>query len=332
MSRNVVKDYINFDKECMHKYIDIVTNKKVHSRIVDEMLKTYVDVRYYNIYDPVNEYSIENIGYYIKENVNKLIQNKKVNDDEKKAINNALWIIKYVLFYEKINNDKSLQKMLLDLEEKIRSSFKASDKKKDDLFTSIRRNTSAKRKFIRGLSSNEFSVERQNTNLLNVYMLKFFNSVKIPELYSETAIRRVYNNGSIGEDKYLVFYTLSSVIVLSDLLGFNYDRTYIMDFNSVLLVKKNKLNSLFRIIDLDILKEKLIMKISIDEYITFKDQVDQLIRNGYSFAINMDESFKKIKDNVPFDVFTYIIFDGKIENIKDFPNIDKVIISELVGE
>ena len=330
MSRNVVKDYINYDKECMHNYIDIVTKKKLHSKIVDQMLKTYVDVRYYNIYDQVNEYPIENIGYYIKENVNKLLQDKKVSDEEKKALTDALWIIKYVLFYEKINNDKSLQKMLVDLEEKVRNSFRASDKRKDELFASIRKNTGNKRKFIRGLSSNEFSVEKRATNLLNVYRLEFLNSVKIPELFSEFAIQRVYNNGAIGEDKYLVFYTLSSMVVLSDLLSFNYDRNYIVDFNSILLAKKNKLNNLFRIIDLDILKEKLIMNITYEEYDQYKDQVDKLIHDGYSFAISIDDDFK---DNmVILDIFSYIVYDGKLENIDKFSNIDKVVISELVGE
>ena len=56
MSRNIVRDYINYDKECMHNYINVVTKKKLHSKIVDEILNTYVDVRYYNIYDQKEEY------------------------------------------------------------------------------------------------------------------------------------------------------------------------------------------------------------------------------------------------------------------------------------
>ncbi len=330
MSRNIVRDYIDYDKKCMRDYIDIVTKKKLHRKIVDEILKTYVDVRYYNIYDQKEEYPIENIGYYIKENVNKFLQDKKVSDEEKKALNDALWIVKYVLFYEKINNDKSLQQMLLDLEEKVRNSFWATDKKKDELFLNIRKNMGNKRKFIRGLSSNEFSVEKKRTNLLDVFRLDFLNSVKIPELFSEVAIRRVYNNGAIGEDKYLVFYTLASVLVLCDLIAFNYNRTYIVDFNVGLLTKKSKLSSLFHIIDLDVLKERLILKISYGEYEIFKDQVDKLIHDGYSFAINIDDNFKD--NSVLLDIFSYIVYDGKLENVNKFANIDKVIISELVGE
>ena len=330
MSRNIVKDYVNFDKECMTKYINIVTQKKLTSKIVDIITTTYIDVRYYNIYDRVLDYPIENIGYYIKKNVDKYLQNKKADEDINTAISNSLWIIKYVLFYEKVNSDKKLHQMLLELEEKVRNSFKASDKVKNELFDSIRKNTNNKRRFIRGLSSNEFSVIPKKTNLHNVFMLDFQNNVKIPELFSQMAINRVYNTGAISEDKYKVFYILTSVLILSDLLSFNYDISYIIEFNPMLLVKNKKLNNLFKIMDVDILKEKMVMKITYEDYLVGKEYVDKLIHEGYSFAIIINDDYKD--DLVLLDIFSFIILDGKLSNIKGLDDKDNLVIDELVGE
>ncbi len=330
MSRNIVKDYVNFDKECMTKYINTVTNKSLSSKLVDVITTTYIDVRYYNMYECALEYPIENIGHYIKKNVDKYLENKKANESINKAINDSLWIIKYVLFYEKINNDKKLHQMLLDLEQKVRDSFKASDKVKNELFDSIRKNTNNKRKFIRGLTSNEFSVVPKKTNIYNVYVMDFLNNVKIPELFSQMAISRVYNTGAISEDKYLVFYTLVSNVILADILAFNYDTYYLVEFNPMLLVKNKKLNNIFHIIDLDILKEKVIFQITYEDYLVGKETIDKLIHNGYSFAVIITDEFKE--DLVLLDIFSYIVLDGKLSNIKGLEEKNNVIINELVGE
>ena len=53
MSRNIVKDYIDFDKKCLKNYIDIVAKKNLSEKISDLIVKTYVDVRYYDIYEQV---------------------------------------------------------------------------------------------------------------------------------------------------------------------------------------------------------------------------------------------------------------------------------------
>ena len=178
--------------------------------------------------------------------------------------------------------------------------------------------------FLRGLLSNSFSVVCQGTNLASVYMLEFENNVKIPDLFSSVAINRVYNSGIINEDKLLVFYTLTCREILKDMKSFEYSNIYIIDFVSELLLKKNKLINLFRIFDLDYLKEKMILKITYVDYLDNKDEIDGLIHDGYSFAIILDSDYE---DNILLDIFNYIIVDDSSKSLRYFKKYKNVIVS-----
>ncbi len=65
MARNIVKDYIDCDKKNIKEYIDIITEKKLHSKISDMIVDTYVGVRYYDMYERVKKNIIDNIEYYV---------------------------------------------------------------------------------------------------------------------------------------------------------------------------------------------------------------------------------------------------------------------------
>ena len=73
---------------------------------------------------------------------------------------------------------------------------------------------------------------------------------------------------------------MTSVKVLEDIIKFNYDTNYLIDFNLSLFEKKNKLSSLLNIIDNDLLKEKISIKVN---YIDYLEQ--QMISNKIEFTI-----------------------------------------------
>ena len=160
-----------------------------------------------------------------------------------------------------------------------------------------------------------------DTNLAGVYNLCFENTVKIPDLFSNIAINRVYNNGTINEDKMLVLYLLASREVLKDIVSFNYGNVYLLDFDNNLLNKRNKLNNLLKIFDNDYLKERMIIKINYKNYLDNKDSVDELIHSGYSFAIIIDSEYND--GTVLLDIFTYIIVtsEGDYPLLKKYKNV-----------
>ena len=331
MSRNIVKDYIDFDKKCLKNYIDIVAKKNLSEKISDLIVKTYVDVRYYDIYEQVLESPIENIEYYIKKSCDTYLEGKKNKEEVDKGVVSVCTIIKYFLFVEKIGNDKSLLILSKNLEKNIRESLKLRAPTADKLFDLINFNIGEKHKFIKGLSSNEFKVTDKILNIPNILYLEFENSVKIPDLFSQVAINRVYNNGVIALDKLYVYYTMACSRILNDVIHFECKKKYLVDFDVNLLAKKTKMQSLFKIIDYDLIKMRLVFKISMEEYLENKEEIDVLIHQGYLFAVIINDTFDG--SIAVLDIFEYIILDGQIENIPKLNDEkERVIFKELVGE
>lgn len=320
MAHNIVKDYIDYDRKFLREYIDIITEKKLNSKICDMIIDTYINVRYYDMYEHVKKYPIDNIEHYVTENFKRYFNDKNKEKNIPLVID-TLIILRYVTLYEKYSKNKNALKQLTSYEEKIRDKYEKTKILVSGLIKMIKDNTHKKEKYLNGLLSNEFSVEKNETNIKNVFDLSFQNSVKIPDLFSEIAIDRVYNNGIINEDKMLVFYLLTTREVLVDMEYFNYDNKYLVDFPNSLIGKRNKLISLLKIIDSDYIKERMILKVFYSEYLDKKDEYDKLIHDGYSLAViidgNIDDSLVLLK------IFTYIIVENEKQEkeLKEFDNI-----------
>ena len=169
----------------------------------------------------------------------------------------------------------------------------------------LKSNYYKKEKFLGEILSNDFSVDKKETNLENVFDVILDNSINIPDLFSDIAVNRVYNTGVINEDKMLVYYTLLSREILLDMINYDYNKKYLISFPESIIDRSNKLENLLKIIDLDYLKEKIVMEISYHDYKEYKDSYDYLIHKGYSFAVIIDDEIKD--DIVTFNVFAYII-------------------------
>ena len=76
MARNIVRDYIDYDRKKMIKYIDIITEKKLYSKITDMIVDTYVNVRYFDMYEHVKNNIIDDISYYVKEKLETEFESK----------------------------------------------------------------------------------------------------------------------------------------------------------------------------------------------------------------------------------------------------------------
>lgn len=322
MACNIVKEYIDYDRECIAKYISIITEKKLNSKICDMILDVYIDIRYYDIYKHVKKHTIDDVYFYIQEEYQKKFTDKN-RDRNMTLIRRVLVILRYVFLLEKYGKDKKIAKLLVNFEDRLKEEYHNSKVIISDLIKNIKDDIKKKDRFIDNLLSNDFNVSICVTNLAGVYMLDFDSNVKIPDLFSSIAINRVYNSGIINEDKLLVFYTLTCREILKDMRFYNFDKIYIVDFATELLNKKNKLINLFRIFDLDYLKERMVLKITYYDYLDNKDTIDGLIHDGYSFAIILDSDYE---DNVLLEIFNYIIVDDSEKSLQYFKKYKNVIV------
>ena len=308
MAHNIARNYIDYDRNFLTEYINVITEKKLNSKIVDMIVDIYINIRYFDMYEHVKEYPIDNIEYYIIEKFKKEF-NDKNKEKNIPLITSALIIIRYVFLIEKYSNNKKAIKQLDDYEEKIKEKYSNTNILISNLMKDIKSNNHKKEKYINKLVSNDFSVVKYETNINNLADLSLDNTVKIPDLFSEIAINRVYNNGVIYEDRMLVFYILTVREILIDMINYDYDKRYLIDFPCSLLDKKNKLSKLFKIFDLDYLKERIVLKVLFSDYLDKKDDYDKLIHDGYSFAIEMDI---EIENNTTLlNIFSYIIVNNE---------------------
>ena len=316
MARNIVKDYIEYDRNFLRDYINIITEKKLNSKIVDMIIDVYINVRYFDINEHIKDYPIDNIEYYVVERFKKEFSDKN-QDKNIPLITSALVILRYIFLVEKYSKNKNAIKQLDNYEERIKEKYDDTKILISNLVKDIKDNLRKKEKYINKLTSSDFSVVKYETNIKNLNDLVLDNTVKIPDLFSEIAINRVYNSGVIYEDRMLVFYILTVREILIDMINYNYDRRYLIDFPSSLLDKKNKLTNLFKTFDLDYLKERIILKVLFSDYLDKKDEYDKLIHEGYSFAIEMDI---EIENNTTLlNIFSYII----VNNEKDKKLLEK---------
>ena len=127
-------------------------------------------------------------------------------------------------------------------------------------------------------------------------------------------IENVFNSGLISEDKLFVEYNLISVEVIQDILRGNFKRQYIIEFNTNLFNKSRKLASLLKIINNSAVQDKINFKITYKEFLKNKENIYELMRNGFKFAVILDDSFEPQYANFErLNAFYYTIASRKLE-------------------
>ncbi len=328
MSRNIVGDCINYDYKNTLGYLKLIFNGKPAKGIPNKMVDYYFDLKYCNLLNSQN--IINGIIDGVKKKIYDYIKEENIKADNfNNEINDSLWILKYILCFEQAINDKKIMKLLLKLEEDVRKRNQEHASTKIKLFSIIKNNQEIKEKFIKKCSCKDFELDIKNTNIQNVFYTKLKSNVKIPELFSVTAVQKVFDSGTVNEDKLLVLYTLISIKIMEEINKFDYSRKYVISFDSNLLSKKNKCKQLFKIFDIDFLKDRMIMEIDYNDFINNKDVVYDYIREGYKFAVVINDSFS---DNIQLlEVFEIILLNGKKEKIAKLKKIDNVLITDLIG-
>lgn len=321
MAYSIFKYYLDNEKSNIKNYVDTITEKKLNSKICNMILDYYVDIRYFDSYKHVKDNTIDDICYYVKRNFDENYNDKNYKKNLS-YVSDALIILRYVYLIDKYSHKKELGDLFSEYENEMHKKYKDREVLVTDLIKSIKGDLKKKEKYLRDLLSNDFSVTANTTDKKNIFDLVLENTVKIPDLYSQLAINRVYNEGIISEDKMIVYYLLATREILKDMHEFNYNKYYLVDFTASLLNKKNKLANILKMFENDYIKERIILKIEQVDYLENKEIVDELIHNGMSFAIIIDESFNE--ERILLDIFTYIlVIKGTkvLTNLKKYSNI-----------
>ena len=320
---NNIDKYIKFIKDYLTEYFKLIVKDKYKRIVYNEMLNTYIDIRYFNKYDKKYKQIEKNIEYYIQENLRTLIEedNKLV-----KNVNELYYFFWYLLYLDNTleydNLDKLIDKIIIDRKEKLglndditkelKSLVKESEKKKNNFFNEY--------------LSDTFNLELKSTNIKNVYNVLLSYNIKFPKIYSSYSINRVFKSDIISEDMCFIEYNMISKIVLDNIINKEYNKEYLVDIPFIITSKKEKTNRLLNIITNDLIRENVIIKVTYEYYTKYKSFISDLIKDGVKFAVIIDDTFDYEESSIIWlNIFTYIITNK--DDVTSFDK-NKVIFKE----
>lgn len=320
---NNIDKYIKFIKDYLTEYFKLIVKDKYKKIVYNEMLNTYIDIRYFNKYDKKYKQIEKNIEYYIQENLRTLIEedNKLV-----KNVNELYYFFWYLLYLDNTleydNLDKLIDKIIIDRKEKL----DLNDDITKELKSLVKESEKKKNNFFNEYLSDTFNLELKSTNIKNVYNVLLSYNIKFPKIYSSYSINRVFKSDIISEDMCFIEYNLISKIVLDNILNKEYLKEYLVDFPFIIISKKEKTNRLLNIITNDLIRENVIIKVTYEYYTKYKSFISDLIKDGVKFAVIIDDTFDYEESSIIWlNIFTYIITNK--DDVTSFDK-NKVIFKE----
>lgn len=314
MTSNVMQEYIKITEEEVLSYIKLIFERSYNKKIALRYMDAYMNVRFYNFY-PKDENLTFRKNYLnaIKEEESNLLRDIP---EKRKLIENMGLFFYYILYFDKISYKVDIDEIIEKLY-RIRKKLLKKDNEdfKKDFCNIFKDYSNKKDEFLKKFETDEFLLkitDYEGANNANRVRLKY--NINFPMLYSLQAIENVFNSGLIAEDKLFVEYNLMSVEIIQDILKGNFKKQYIIEFSTSLFKKNRKLTSLLNTINNAAIQDKINLKITYKEFLQNKDEIYELMRNGFRFAVILDNSFEpKYANFERLNAFNYTIASKKLE-------------------
>lgn len=137
MNDSVCLEYINFVKKCIYKYFKLIMGKNFNKGIFDNLMDTYVKVRYYNYFDIKYKNVSSNINYYMKDSASLMLNNN--DDNYVKCVKETFYLFQYVLYFDDVISDSDIKDIILEIDEYRRTTYGYTDDTFcDELFDMIK--------------------------------------------------------------------------------------------------------------------------------------------------------------------------------------------------
>ena len=327
---DIMANYINLVNKEFKDYMNIIYGgKKYNEEIFEQFMVKYIEERYIKLLPKKN--SNQGLRTSI---LNEFLKLEKKSEQQDKNDNKIMCEIFSTIAYLDGVGSMDAKKVITKLEQ-IRSdelNINVTKEFASNIYQVIKTYQENKRELIKRYETKYFKLMNTKlSNNRNIYKTKLKYDIKFPEMYSEKVIDKVFNTGVTKEDKLFVEYNLINVQILKDSIKGNFDRNYIIEFQSTLLDKKSKLQRIISQIDNDYIKEKVSFGITTDEFTdSNKDDIYRLMRSGYKFAIIVKDNF--YTDNIDkLEVFSYIIIQPEHNQYNEFRK-NKAIEEKIVNK
>lgn len=335
--KNLMDEYIDFTSKKIKKYIKLILGIKYEETIVEEFLKTYINSRYYNINEEVSSRP-----FYLKitDELTKKekILKKKSQRSKFILIEGTKQIFSYIYFFDnvrKVENFKTIKSIKEVIEQLVdycnkNLSIKISDETKEVIYKEVASDILKKDIYLDNFETDNFYLNLKKDKKNDyIYYTKIEHNMKLPMQYSEEAIEKVFNSGTVTENKLVVEYVLLSVVAIRDILNGNFKDKYIAEFSNTLFKKAQKLESVLASINNQALQDKIYITVSFKDFQKNKKDIMEYTRKGYNFAIELDDFVENVEQVKELTIFKYVLLPQNIKLYKEIIKNKKMFTNIL---
>ena len=286
MNYNIINEYISFIRSKLLDFFKLILRNKYQKNLCATFIDKYIEVRYYN---ETNYLSTKDFINRVNKELIDLAE-KLATDDNTEDIKNIVALFGYIVYFddvcpvteemELINTLVSDEIIKIDNKEGLKMFIK-------QWYLEVK---NTKEKFNKAINTREFNIVEERL-YRKIYYLILEHNVRISNLYSEFAIDKAYNTGTVNEDKLFVTYILASSIVLNNAINLDFSRFYMVPFAGSLFEKDKKCARLLGVLDNPLAKKFISIRITYTDYKKNKNYIDKLINDGYSFGLELDSKY-----------------------------------------
>ncbi len=330
--KNIIDKVIYIKTEELNEIIAILNNndryKVNESTIKDELLKDYIDGKYYNYCGNVNvEYNGKNIitriDSELKAKGDALIKGYKGNDsnynDKVKKFVNIFLLINSLEEYFRKDEDSKAKK----------DNYSNKISKYLELTSFDLKNVVSKilkvQKVYAGVVSHLINEQASSTFQLefskitghkNLIGADLNHNIQFSKVYSDYIVNKTYNDGTVAEDKSIILVNLLLVEVLKDMYAGDFFKNYIIPIAGSIYSKSTKMERTFDLLGDEYAKKNIIVLVEYQDLIENKKVLKALKKAGYRFAVVFrNGDVIKDKDQKMLSICDYAFVDKKETNI-----------------
>jgi len=341
-NKNIVENILISKEEELTELIDIILegeNDYIKMKsVMKSFMDTYKDARYHNYYEDLDTRNEDlKIDIVLKSLTNDLLALKKNNSKYERIVKKHLDIFKVVAKIEEIHysvkDDRDKAEMY---EKEIEKYFKQIDGEKIYRLIKIQNAyTNAIELFIKELDTNKFELYYNKIETKeSMFGLDLRHKLNFSKVYSNYIIDKMYNEGIIAENKVFVLLTLISIRLIKNMMASNFKEKYILYLPSTLYKKEKKFNRFLKAIEDRFVKDSIIILMTLTEMLKNKKIIIKAKKEGYKFALVIDDKTTLNEDNRRnIYIADYIFINKKvIDTDKIMPFINEDLFNGIIYE
>lgn len=300
----MIDSYIKYFENFLLNYFRIILDNKYEKKLLSPFIEKYIDVRYYNNSVYGKGYSfINKLNSELKNVAKEMIKQDMSIETKVKEI---FTLFGYILYIDDCSEYVSLNSLIKTIFEDI----SLNNDKKEELKSLVTNFVKERKGFLDIFEDKTFNLNLKRL-ARNLKKVEIDQNCKLSPIYSEWAIDKAYNSGTVLENKQYLLYLMLSGYILKNTIELNFSENYIVDFPESLFDKEKKINKYIKVLDNKVTKPRVHFRFNYSTYLKYKDRINSFIKNGFNVSIVLDDNYD---ENIKIlDIFSYVFVYEKYE-------------------